>query len=179
MLDKPATCLGCPFAGDMKGFVPDEIGLGTTTIMVLGQNPGAEEEASGRPFCGATGQLQDTRFLPLAQLERGKNVHVANLLKCRWTAGGHKTNDLPKGKILQEAVAHCTQAHLDIPIGTKTVIVQGKHAASWVRQQNTSVDQWRGRVLHPVPDKYVRQHHCVEHLANILHPKSFRVAQLD
>jgi DNA polymerase len=49
--------------------------------MFVGEGPGAEEDASGRPFVGAAGQLLNS-LLPLAGLCR-EEVFIANLVKCR------------------------------------------------------------------------------------------------
>src|SRR3989304_9324580 len=116
MIRKPDTCIGCPLYGDGLGFVPDEI-IEDAEVFVLGQAPGEEEEAEGIPFTGRTGQRMDKRFLPLAGLERGKNVSVGNVLKCRWQSGGPfaRTNALPGADLLARAVGHCTSAHLRIP----------------------------------------------------------------
>jgi len=49
--------------------------------MFVGEGPGADEDATGRPFVGAAGKLLDD-LLPLAGLERPK-VFIGNLVKCR------------------------------------------------------------------------------------------------
>lgn len=149
MLPKPESCRVCPFYSDGLGFVPDELIPGATT-MVLGQNPGSTEEHQGRPFVGSTGQTQTEHFFPLARLERGKNVHIANLLKCRWTEHGKKTDKLPTGAILEQAIEHCTTTHLRIPEGTQVIIAEGAPAASWCAGRPIKIYQWRGHVLHPV-----------------------------
>ena len=40
-------CIGCPAAGDMLGFVPDEIRQQSPVVMYA-QGPGADEEAGRR-----------------------------------------------------------------------------------------------------------------------------------
>jgi DNA polymerase len=50
--------------------------------LVIGEAPGAEEDASGRPFVGNAGQLLD-RMLASVGLSRGKNCFIANTVKCR------------------------------------------------------------------------------------------------
>ena len=178
MLPKPESCQGCPFYSDGLGFTPDEHIDGATTL-ILGQNPGAVEERSGVPFSGPTGQLQTEHFFSMARLERGKNVHIANLLKCRWTVDGKKTDVLPTGKVLEQAIEHCTTNHLRIPEGTNLIVAEGGHAASWCGGRHVSVWNWRGHVLHPtrpeLPTVYI-----VEHLASVMRdPRMFWVAELD
>ena len=140
-------------AGDMKGFVPDEIIPGATVQLLL-QNPGADEEKSGRPAVGKSGQMMDTKFLPLAGLERGLNVNVANVLKCRWVINGKRTNDLPPASILKPAVAHCTKAYLRIPSETKLVIGLGKLANDYLGCPG-SISSWRG-FTYPVTADYAQ-----------------------
>src|SRR3990172_8290210 len=147
MIRKPDTCIDCPLYGDGMGFVPDETVEGAE-VFVLGQNPGEEEEAEGIPFTGRTGQRMDKRFLPLAGLERGKNVSVGNVLKCRWQRGGpfDRANGLPPDDIAKHAIRHCTGAHLRIPGATRLVIAQGQPAWEAWGGPGT-VHQWRGYLL--------------------------------
>src|SRR5439155_575193 len=51
------------------------------TLMLFGEAPGAQEDATGRPFVGKAGQLLD-RLLAEAGLDRSE-IAVANVLKCR------------------------------------------------------------------------------------------------
>src|SRR6266446_1708758 len=76
VLPKPAECVGCPFYGDGKGFVPDEI-YEAAPVYIVGQNPGEEEEAQGRPYVGKTGAIMDSKYLKLAALFRGE-VSIGN-----------------------------------------------------------------------------------------------------
>ena len=50
-------------------------------LMLLGEAPGADEDATGRPFVGRSGQLLD-QLLGEAGLSRA-GVAVVNVLKCR------------------------------------------------------------------------------------------------
>lgn len=49
--------------------------------MLIGEAPGANEDASGRPFCGASGRLLD-KALTSVGLTRDE-VYVCNAVKCR------------------------------------------------------------------------------------------------
>lgn len=137
-IPKPSTCQGCPMYGNGKGFVSDEIIPGAT-VTVLGQNPGEDEEDQGVPFVGKTGQLMIKEYFPLAGLVRGENVNICNVLKCRY----NNSNKLPTGKILQQAVDHCTREHLRIPKSTKLLICQGALAFKAMGGKG-SITDWRG-----------------------------------
>lgn len=49
--------------------------------MFVGEAPGADEDASGRPFVGRAGQLL-TQWIEHVGLKR-EDVYIANILKCR------------------------------------------------------------------------------------------------
>src|SRR3990167_6890881 len=83
--DVPA-CQGCSmYQTGAQPFVPDEIVDGSE-VFVLGQNPGVDECREGRPFVGKTGQVMMQRYFPEAGLERGGNVSLGNVLRCRGRA---------------------------------------------------------------------------------------------
>lgn len=50
-------------------------------IMFIGEGPGAQEDATGRPFVGKAGQLLD-KMLASIGLTR-EEVYIANVVKCR------------------------------------------------------------------------------------------------
>ena len=51
-------------------------------LMVVGEGPGAEEDASGRAFIGKGGVYLDS-WLSSIGLSRTNNVYIANIVKCR------------------------------------------------------------------------------------------------
>jgi DNA polymerase len=51
-------------------------------VLVVGEGPGAEEDATGRPFVGKAGQYLD-RWLKAIDLDRKVNCFIANIVKCR------------------------------------------------------------------------------------------------
>lgn len=51
-------------------------------VMVVGEAPGAAEEAQGRPFAGRNGKLLDT-YLDVIGLRRDKNIYMTTIVKCR------------------------------------------------------------------------------------------------
>ena len=52
-----------------------------TKIMFIGEAPGAQEDKTGRPFCGAAGKILD-ELLGSVNIKR-ENVYISNILKCR------------------------------------------------------------------------------------------------
>ncbi len=50
--------------------------------LFVGEGPGADEDAQGEPFVGQAGKLLDNMLMAIS-LERGKNVYIGNIVKCR------------------------------------------------------------------------------------------------
>ena len=76
-----AACKACGLSADRINTVPGE-GVVRPLVMVIGEGPGADEDAAGRPFVGKAGQLLD-KMLESIGLFRGKNCYIANMVKCR------------------------------------------------------------------------------------------------
>jgi len=75
------ACKACRLAVTRKHAVPGE-GSINPLVMVIGEGPGADEDATGRPFVGRAGQLLD-KMLDSIGLVRDKNCYIANMVKCR------------------------------------------------------------------------------------------------
>ena len=58
------------------------IGVETAEVMFIGEGPGENEDLQGEPFVGRGGKLLDD-MLELIDLDRHKNVYIANIVKCR------------------------------------------------------------------------------------------------
>jgi DNA polymerase len=75
------SCRACKLCAERKNAVPGE-GADRPLVMVIGEGPGADEDATGRPFVGRAGQLLD-KMLASVSLSREKNCFIANIVKCR------------------------------------------------------------------------------------------------
>jgi DNA polymerase len=58
------------------------VGDPAASWLLIGEGPGAEEDACGEPFVGPAGQLLDA-MLAAIDLARGHDVYIANTVKCR------------------------------------------------------------------------------------------------
>ncbi|MDR2019968.1 MAG: uracil-DNA glycosylase [Treponema sp.] len=74
-------CTGCPLHATRNKAVPGE-GVSRPLALIVGEGPGADEDASGRPFVGKAGRLLD-KMLASIGLFREKNCFIANVVKCR------------------------------------------------------------------------------------------------
>jgi len=74
------TCTQCALGSTRTKFV---FGVGdpNADLMVIGEAPGADEDAQGEPFVGRAGQLLN-KILEAVQFRRDE-VYIANILKCR------------------------------------------------------------------------------------------------
>ena len=75
------SCTACPLCKTRKNAVPGE-GVERPLVMAVGEGPGADEDAAGRPFVGRAGQLLDKMLCSIG-LSRGDNCFIANVVKCR------------------------------------------------------------------------------------------------
>jgi len=73
-------CTRCPLHLKRSRAVPGE-GNPLSDVLLVGEGPGAREDATGRPFVGPAGQLLD-ELLRSIGWERG-DVFIANVVKCR------------------------------------------------------------------------------------------------
>ncbi len=132
------TCTACPLGLTRTNFV---FGTGNprAEIVVIGEAPGAEEDARGEPFVGAAGQLL-TRMLAAIGLQR-EEVYICNILKCR-----------PPGnrRPLPQEVATCRPylwKQLEL-IQPALLLVLGATAASALLEREHKIAELRGR---PIP----------------------------
>jgi DNA polymerase len=78
--DEIRGCTRCPLAARRSLTVPGE-GNVLSDVLLVGEGPGAREDATGRPFVGPAGQLLD-ELLGSIGWQRG-DVFITNVVKCR------------------------------------------------------------------------------------------------
>lgn len=104
--------------------------------MLIGEAPGATEDAAGEPFVGVAGQLLD-RLLDEVGLPR-PTVAIANVLKCRPPANRTPT---------RAEVANCRgwlTAQIRI-VDPRVICALGGTAARWFFGAGAKIGQLRGR----------------------------------
>jgi len=75
-----SDCTLCGLSKSRRNTVFGE-GMVGCDVMFVGEAPGADEDASGRPFVGKAGKLLD-RMISAMGLKRSES-YIANVLKCR------------------------------------------------------------------------------------------------
>lgn len=106
-------------------------------VLVVGEAPGADEDAQGEPFVGRSGKLL-TEMLALAKLTRD-DVYIANILKCR---PPENRNPLP------DEIKACTpwlreQTRIIAP---EFIVTVGNFATQFVLKTDLGVTKLRGRI---------------------------------
>ncbi|MDR0452778.1 MAG: uracil-DNA glycosylase [Treponema sp.] len=116
--------------------VPGE-GAASPLALVVGEAPGADEDASGRPFVGKAGQLLD-RMLASIGLSRQKNCFIANVVKCRPPGNRDPMPDeiVFCGRFLRR------QIELLKP---KAILCAGRISAQTMLRTSTGIGKLRGR----------------------------------
>jgi uracil-DNA glycosylase family 4 len=135
-----AAVSGCVKCGLHKTRTQTVFGVGDENAdwMLIGEAPGAEEDRLGDPFVGQAGKLLDN-MLAAIKLSRGKNVYIANVLKCRPPGNRNPT---------PEEVAQCSPHLLQQIelIKPKLILAMGRFAAQTLLETGASIASLRGRV---------------------------------
>ena len=129
-------CRICGLCAGRKQAVPG-VGDENADWLFIGEGPGAEEDARGEPFVGQAGKLLDA-MLAAIDLQRGKDVYIANAVKCR-----------PPGNRTPEAaeMAACwpyLQRQIEL-IQPKLIVLLGKAAVFAVLGEERSLASMRGK----------------------------------
>jgi DNA polymerase len=78
--DEVRGCQRCPLAARRVRAVPGE-GNVLSDVLLVGEGPGAREDATGRPFVGPAGQLLDELLRSIGWAR--EDVFITNVVKCR------------------------------------------------------------------------------------------------
>lgn len=76
-----SACRRCALAETRQQVVISR-GNPRARLMVIGEGPGAQEDATGLPFVGRAGQLLD-QMLASVGLDSNRDAYIGNVVKCR------------------------------------------------------------------------------------------------
>jgi uracil-DNA glycosylase len=131
------SCEACDLA---QGRTQTVFGVGDPDAdwLIVGEAPGAEEDLKGEPFVGQSGKLLDN-MLAAIKLVRGKNVYIANTVKCRppESRDPHAEELLQCSPFLQRQVAL---------IRPKLIVALGKVAAQTLLASDAGITGLRGKL---------------------------------
>ena len=135
-----AECTACALSKSRRNTV---FGVGNQEApwMIIGEAPGAEEDARGDPFVGQAGQLLDAMLASIG-MSRERDVFIANVLKCRPPG-----NRNPEPEEVARCLPHLMrQVTLVKP---RLILLMGRFAAHALLETDASIASLRGR-LHQV-----------------------------
>lgn len=141
VLDWPAlqnevkNCTACKLRA---GCTQTVFGVGDAQAnwLFVGEGPGADEDAQGEPFVGQAGKLLDN-MLAAIQLQRGKDVYIANIVKCRPPA-----NRTPEADEIAQCLPYL-QRQIEL-LQPKLIVALGKTAATALLGKEGTLGSMRG-----------------------------------
>jgi uracil-DNA glycosylase len=134
--ERVAGCTRCPALATTRKqtvFADGQIGA---EICFIGEAPGADEDAQGKPFVGAAGQLLN-KIIAACGMKR-EEVYICNIIKCR-PPGNRKPQP--------DEAAHCRE-YLEEQLALvrpKYIVCLGSTAATYLLGINKPVGQLRKR----------------------------------
>ncbi|MCY7389302.1 MAG: uracil-DNA glycosylase [Burkholderiales bacterium] len=132
-----AACTACGLCKQRKQAVFG-VGAAPAPWLFVGEGPGAEEDEQGEPFVGQAGRLLDA-VLAAAGLQRGREVYIANVVKCR--PPGNRTPTLEEAA----ACAPLLDRQIEL-IQPKLIVALGKTAVIRLTGSDASMAAMRGSV---------------------------------
>jgi DNA polymerase len=114
------------------------VGHESAPWLFVGEGPGADEDELGDPFVGQAGKLLDS-MLAAAGLARGREVYIANVVKCR--PPGNRTPTPEEAA----ACAPFLDRQIEL-VQPKLIVALGKTAAIRLLGTEASLASLRGRV---------------------------------
>jgi uracil-DNA glycosylase family 4 len=137
LADAVAHCTACKLHTTRTQGV---LGVGDRTAdwLIIGEAPGAEEDARGEPFVGQAGKLLDA-MLAAIDLRRGDNVYITNVLKSRPPGNRNPEPD---------EVAACRPyllAQIEL-VQPRLILALGRFAAQSLLDTDEAISRLRGRV---------------------------------
>jgi DNA polymerase len=146
-IELKAAVAGCEACSLAKTRTQTVFGVGGEMAdwLFIGEAPGAEEDARGEPFVGQAGKLLDNMLASIG-LQRGANVYIANVLKCR-----PPNNRNPEPFEVAQCSAHLLR-QVDL-VQPRLIVALGRFAAQTLLDTDASIASLRGRVhrFHELP----------------------------
>jgi uracil-DNA glycosylase len=145
LADRARGCVACPDLASARATVVVGDFPEGAQLMLVGEAPGAQEDASGRPFVGRAGQLLDD-LLAEVGIDRTSTA-IANVVKCR----------PPGNRPPTTAESRRCRGWLDRQVelaSPSLVVTLGGTALAWalgpgmrLRDARQTVHEWRGHRL--------------------------------
>lgn len=152
-----AECTRCPHYQSRKQVVFSR-GDERSTLAFVGEAPGADEDAQGRPFVGDSGTLLDKMIAKMRVYAAEIGVafpeqpYICNVLKCR----------PPGNKLLNDGsdIAACSQwlwQQLRLLPNVRVIVALGRVAAQTLLEEDTAIGKLRGTGGHAPTGQHGQQ----------------------
>jgi uracil-DNA glycosylase len=149
-------CTRCGLSATRTNAVPGT-GPCPAEIMIVGEAPGFNEDAQGKPFVGQAGKLLDTLLAGIGL--RREDVYITNVLKCR----PPQNRDPMPNEV--EACSNYLNWQLKL-VEPKVVIVLGRHALERLLPGHGPISRVHGHLVEKGGLNYVAVYHPAAALHN-------------
>ena len=129
-------CLRCKLGAGRTNLVFG-VGNPAADLVIVGEAPGANEDAEGIPFVGRAGQMLTKMIENVIEVPR-QEVYICNILKCR----------PPGNRNPEPDEIDCCEPYLHKQLAVirpKLILALGKFAAQWLLQTKTPIGRLRGK----------------------------------
>lgn len=154
--EKIKICTRCRLHKHRHNAVPGE-GPSTASLLFIGEAPGKQEDATGRPFVGRAGRLLDSLFAKIG-IER-KNVFLTSVIKCHPPG-----NRLPKSDELDTCIESWMTKQIEL-INPDVIVLFGRVALKNMLNE-TQVKDYAGQLITKDDKKYFVTYHPAAALRN-------------
>lgn len=129
-------CLRCKLGAGRTNLVFG-VGNPAANLVIVGEAPGANEDAEGIPFVGRAGQMLTKMIENVIEVPR-QEVYICNILKCR----------PPGNRNPEPDEIDCCEPYLHKQLAVirpRLILALGKFAAQWLLQTKTPIGRLRGK----------------------------------
>ena len=129
-------CLRCKLGAGRTNLVFG-VGNPAANLVIVGEAPGANEDAEGIPFVGRAGQMLTRMIENVIEVPR-QEVYICNILKCR----------PPGNRNPEPDEIDCCEPYLHKQLAViqpRLILALGKFAAQWLLQTKTPIGRLRGK----------------------------------
>jgi uracil-DNA glycosylase family 4 len=149
-------CTKCPLHKSRTNFVFG-VGNPNADVMVVGEGPGADEDAQGEPFVGRAGKLLN-EILKAINFQR-EEVYIANVVKSR--PPGNRT---PTSEEMEACLPYLKK-QIEL-IKPKLILCLGLTAAQGLLKKRDSLTKLRGQIFDYLNAKVMVTYHPAALLRN-------------
>ena len=131
-----ASFEGCGLKKTAKSTVFSD-GISSARVMLVGEAPGQDEDRSGKPFVGRSGQLLDAMMASIG-LSRDTNLYIANVIA--WRPPGNRAPSVDELEICKPFILR--QIELAAP---EIIVLVGGTSAKTLLNTETGITRLRGK----------------------------------